>query len=98
MESTDTFMGYIGSVSTSASRRGRFLGHAVMVAKYKRGHDVVLQLDNAAIRVRGIDEVVMTQDAFDKWVSDRPEGLHISIYALRLFDCVTPFCGEGGES
>lgn len=89
------FIEVIGHASTSAWRHGVYLGCDVSVATYSKDGGIQLVLESGGVAARGVPSIFFeTQEAYEDWKSNRPEGLHLMLYALREFDCETSFDRE----
>lgn len=89
------FIEFIGHASTSAWRHGKYLGHDVSVASYLKDGGIQLVLECGGVAARGVPSIFFeTQEIYEDWKSNRPESLHLMLYALREFDCETSFDKE----
>jgi len=88
------FKEHIGRASTSAWRNGKYLGHNVKAVAYINGSDITIKLESGMSPVEGVSSITMAKDKYEGWKDSCPEGLHLMLHGLRLFDCSTSFDAE----
>jgi hypothetical protein len=86
------FIKNIGNTSTTAWIDGKRIGRNVNAALYEEKGAFIVKLENDGRSVKGVGFVTFKDESsYRSWQDNKPEGLDLMLYSLRLFDCETSF-------
>ena len=89
------FKEIIGNASTSAWRKGRFVGHNCNAVAYSMPDELIsVEMESNGSSAKGFKRFIWTEKQYEEWKESCPEGLHMMLHGLRLFNCTTAFDEE----